>query len=81
MSKSLLEAITTNDLKSLKDHLMSQAKYEITQQLKEYYILDSHSLSDTVNEVFTDLKEELKKEIKEEYGEGIKEVILKKLMS
>ncbi len=73
---NLLEAITKEDLKGLKDHLMQSAKSEITKQLSEYYILNSHDFSGIMSEILEEIKEDIKKEIKEECGEEIKHSIL-----
>ncbi len=72
----LLEAITEEDLKGLKNHLMQSAKSEITKQLKEFYILSSHDFSEIMSEILKEIKDDIKKEIKEESGDEIKQSIL-----
>ncbi len=78
---NLLEAITKEDVKGLKDHLMQSAKSEITKQLTEFYILNSHDFSEIMTEILSEIKEDIKAEIKEEHSEEIKQSILNSFKS
>lgn len=75
--KSLVEAISKEDVKNLKDYMMVAIKDQIKEDLANFYAVDEEAYTEIMQEIMAEIKEEIKSEIKEEYGEVIKSSILK----